>query len=225
MDTNKTATREILERPFDQTLIKTRLTSFGSLKYVEGHEYIKRLNEAFSGKWSFEIVSHQITESEVIVVGKLVADGVAKVAFGGSNIKRRKESGEIICLADDCKGASTDALKKASSLFGVGLHLYADDSKENSTSKNSGERNGTAKGSSDNQSDGRKNDHGEGNGNGIEKPRLTSKQLACILAIGHEKELSREILNFMTLERFKCDLDSISKQDASKFIEELKVAA
>ena len=44
--------------------------------------------------------------------------------FGSSKITRARESGEIISLADDLKAAATDALKKAATLLGVGLHLY-----------------------------------------------------------------------------------------------------
>jgi hypothetical protein len=43
-------------------------------------------------------------------------------------ITKAKETGEIISLADDLKAAATDALKKAATLLGVGLHLYNGDS-------------------------------------------------------------------------------------------------
>jgi hypothetical protein len=46
---------------------------------------------------------------------------------GGSSITRNRETGEVVSLADDLKAAATDALKKACSLLGIGLHLHAGD--------------------------------------------------------------------------------------------------
>jgi len=63
----------------------------------------------------------------VIVLGKLTAENVVKTQFGSSMIIRAKETVEIISFADDLKAAATDALKKAVTLFGVGLHLYNGD--------------------------------------------------------------------------------------------------
>lgn len=56
---------------------------------------IKRLNEAFDSKWSFEILEHEILKDvgEVIVLGKLTAENVVKTQFGSSMITRAKETG------------------------------------------------------------------------------------------------------------------------------------
>ncbi len=116
--------RKLLEQPFAPGLIKTRRGHSGkTLSYTEGVEYIRRLNQAFNGEWSFEIDDHHILTDSVVVIGKLIAEGITKTAFGGSAITR-DERGAPSSLADDLKAASTDALKKASSLFGLGLHLY-----------------------------------------------------------------------------------------------------
>jgi len=210
MNGNTATVREILERPFDPSLIKSRPGSFGnSLNYVEGHEYVKRLNEAFNGDWSFEIAKHEVDENEVIVVGKLVADGIVKMAFGGSEIKRKKDTGEIICLADDLKAAATDALKKASSFLGVGLHLYGDQV-ENSAPKNSGNGNAHAG-----------NENGNGNGSG---PRLSSRQLGMILGLARDRNINRDQLQEMIYERYGRKLEFLSKSEASFFIGELQAA-
>ena len=119
--------RDVLERKFDEDLIKNRRFADGTvLSYVEGAYYIERLNEAFDGAWSFDVVDYSILEHDIIVVGKLTAGDITKVAFGGRTIRRHRETKEPLGLADDLKAASTDALKKASSLFGLGLHLYTD---------------------------------------------------------------------------------------------------
>jgi hypothetical protein len=119
--------REILEQPFGPEQIKQREGNFGKkLDYIEGHAVIQRLNDAFDGDWSFTITHHEILKEtdEVIVIGQLNAGGIVKSQFGSSRITRARETGDIISLADDLKAAATDALKKAATLLGVGLHLY-----------------------------------------------------------------------------------------------------
>ena len=95
--------RERLETPFTPAQIKQRKGRNGMLDYVEGHSVIQRLNEAFEGAWSFEIVQHEIREEEVLVLGRLSADGISKMAFGGSQVTRERESGAVISLGDDLK--------------------------------------------------------------------------------------------------------------------------
>lgn len=117
--------RQLLEQPFPEQAIKNRKGYNGKqFHYVEGAMYIKRLNDAFDGNWSFDIVEHQIQATEVIVLGRLTADGVVKSAFGGSTITTTKDTGAVLSIADDLKAAATDALKKACTLLGIGLHLY-----------------------------------------------------------------------------------------------------
>ena len=121
--------RALLEKPFEPSQIKQRQGNFGHiLDYVEGHVVTSRLNEAFDGNWTFEIVKYRILKDtdEVLVLGKLTAEGVTKMAFGSKEIERSKDTKAIISLGDDLKAASTDALKKAASLLGVGLYLYSD---------------------------------------------------------------------------------------------------
>ena len=118
--------RELLEKPFTPAQIRQRKGRNGMLDYVEGHTVIQRLNEALEGEWSFEIMHHEVREEEVLVVGKLSAGPVVKMAFGGSQVTRERESGGVVSLGDDLKAAATDALKKCATFLGVGLHLYAD---------------------------------------------------------------------------------------------------
>jgi hypothetical protein len=112
---------------FGPEQIKQREGNFGKiLDYVEAHSIIQRLNDAFDGEWSFTMTKYEIMKEtdEVIVIGQLNAGGIVKSQFGSSRITRAKETGDIISLADDLKAATTDALKKAATLLGVGLHLY-----------------------------------------------------------------------------------------------------
>lgn len=187
--------RQLLEQPFPQTIIKTRKGLGGKqFTYVEGAEYIRRLNDAFDGNWSFEIVEHQVQADEVIVLGKLTANGVVKSAFGGSSVTMAKDTGEIVSIADDLKAAATDSLKKACSLLGIGLHLYSDDkpvTKEPAP---------PAKAS-----------NGE---------RLTQKQLSAIWAMGRNLGLSSEDIRKRTMQAFNCIPEQLDKEEASSLISE-----
>ena len=206
--------REVLDRPFPPEAIKSRPGSFGqTLNYVEAHEYITRLNEAFGCAWSFHIVQHEVGDQEVIALGKLSALGHVRMAFGGSTITRAKESGEPVSIADDLKAASTDAFKKACSFLGLGLHLYQD-----------GNGSATATKSQPAQAphNGNRNGNGTGGFNGNGNGRLTSRQLEAILAIGRDKGLDREQIRQMAHDRFGRNLEFIGKSDASSLIRELQ---
>ncbi len=118
--------RELLEKPFEPAQIRQRRGRNGLLDYIEGHNVVHRLNQALDGAWSFEITHHEVREDEVLVLGKLTAEGITKMNFGVSQVTREKGSGALISLGDDLKAAATDALKKCATFLGVGLHLYAD---------------------------------------------------------------------------------------------------
>ena len=128
---------QIIEQEFDKALIKTRKGRSGNrLSYIEVPEYIKRLNMAFDYNWSFDIQEERIESGFVIVRAKLTAEGISKTQYGTSQITLAKDSGEIVSIGDDFKAAGSDALKKCSSLFGIGLHLYS------SNGSNAGKNNG-----------------------------------------------------------------------------------
>jgi len=119
--------RQLLEQPFDKSVIKKRKGRGGEVwDYVEAAHVIKRLNEAFDGNWSFEILSHERVDGEIIVLGKLTAEGISKTQFGGKQVSKFKD-GSLVCLADDMKAAASDSLKKSATQFGVALDLYLDE--------------------------------------------------------------------------------------------------
>jgi len=146
--------RQILEKHFGSEQIKQREGNFGKmLDYIEGHAVIQRLNDAFDADWSFTIIRYDIFKEtdEVLVQGELKAGNVVKMQFGSSKITHARKNGDIISLGDDLKAAATDALKKAATLFGVGLHLYRNDGQQ---------------GSQHNGSSGNRSGANGGNGNG-----------------------------------------------------------
>jgi hypothetical protein len=205
--------RALLEKPFEPNQVKQRQGNFGHiLDYIEGHAIVARLNEAFEGNWTFELVNHWILKetNEVLVIGKLVADGVTKMAFGSKEIARNKETKAIISLGDDLKAASTDALKKAASLLGVGLYLYSDMRLK--------ERNGEQPKQPEKPKAERERQKGVGDNGG----RLTNKQLATIFSIGRSKGLQHRDIKDKALTTFSKNVSFLTKDEADKFIKDLE---
>jgi len=133
--------RDILEKEFEPSQIKRRKGPFNEeFDYIETADVIRRLNTAFDGEWSFEIVEHQQLCDEVVVLGKLTAQGISKMQFGSHKITKSKKDGEPVQIGFDLKSAASDCLKKVSTHFGVALHLYSEtvaDEASNPEKKNS----------------------------------------------------------------------------------------
>jgi hypothetical protein len=208
--------RELLQKPFQPHQIKQRHGNYGQiLDYVEGHAVIERLNQAFDGNWTYELVDHKILEEngEVLVLGKLVAEGITKMAFGSKRITRNTETKSIVSLGDDLKAASTDALKKAASLLGVGLYLYSD-------SNQTGRQEAISRTQEDrphNREERIQSRRTGDNGN-----RLTNRQLAAIFSIGKSKGLQSKEIKEQALEMFNKNLNFLTKAEASTLIESLQ---
>jgi hypothetical protein len=189
--------REVLCRPFAPEQVKTRPGQHGkTLSYIETHAVIARLNEGCDA-WSFEVVKHEVLDTEVIVVGKLTADGIVKMAFGGSSVTK-DNSGKEVSLADDLKAASSDALKKCASLLGVGLELYGASA---SAHVSEASRPAVMPGVGD---------------------RLTARQLAAIHATARRRGINNPQLTAMLIERWGKDGPTLlTKREASDLLSEL----
>lgn len=119
--------RKKLGRAFDAKVIKTRRGPGGKqLSYVAVTEYIGRLNECFGDGWSFEITGREQYDQQVVVEGRLIANGVTKAGLGGAELRRGRD-GEVMSLGDAFKSASSDCLKRCCKLWGIGLALYEDE--------------------------------------------------------------------------------------------------
>ncbi len=197
--------RETLERPFDESQLKTKRGTFGNqVTYLEGAAVIARLNDAFDANWSFEVVEHKVFEDEILVLGRLTAEGITKSQFGSTRITRNRDSGEQVSLGDDLKAATTDAIKKCATLLGVGLYLYGG----NGDSTDSG-----SKPKSENNS---KNSGNGSNG------RLTNKQLQAIYSIGKSKKMTQKAIREYCLNTFNKVPDYLTRDEASTVIGELQ---
>src|SRR5438876_11784631 len=176
--------RELLEKPFSPDQIKQRKGLDGDvLDYIEGAAVIQRLNDVFNAEWTFEILDHHIYEREVVVLGKLTTQGIAKCQFGKSKITRTKESKTEVSIGDDLKAAATDGLKKCATLLGVGLHLYFESTNgDDQSSRSNGQREDSASAAQKN---------GKGNGESS-NGRLTARQLSAIFGLAKAKNWSNK---------------------------------
>jgi Rad52/22 family double-strand break repair protein len=211
--------REILEKPFTPEQIKRRQGMNGDvLDYIEGCAVIQRLNECFDAEWIFEIQEHRVYDDEVVVLGKLTAQGVAKSQFGKSRITRAKKDNSIISLGDDLKAAATDCLKKCATLFGVGLHLYFDVPPTGANGNGQANGNGNGNGHA-------ANGHTDANGgdrNGSPSGRLTAKQLSAIFALAKARGWSNKQVRDFSQEMFAKLPDFLNKTEASAVIQHLQ---
>ena len=122
----KSPISQILEYKFRPDQVRNR----NGLDYVESAAVIQRLNDAFGySGWSFEIVEQKTVEDEVITKGRLTIYGpersIIKEQIGTHTFSRSRENNEILSRGDTMKASATDALKKCSSLLGIGLHLHS----------------------------------------------------------------------------------------------------
>jgi Rad52/22 family double-strand break repair protein len=210
--------RDLLEKPFSADQIKQRPGDHGDiLDYLEGATVIQRLNEAFNSEWSFEIIEHLIQEKEVLVSGRLTANGFTKTQFGN---KTRESS-----VGDDLKAAATDCIKKCATLFGIGLHLYFSETTTVPAPPPPPVQHSPYPLPKPNGSQPRP-EPGSGNGtDGSLDGRLTAKQLSAIFAITKGMGWSSKETRGYTQDRFNKLPDFLTKREASTCIDALKAGA
>lgn len=111
-----------LQEPFPREAIKTRAGGGNTrLSYVEAHSVIRRLNAATGGRWDFAVLREEREGDLLKATCRLTIPGLGSREHVGVQ-KVSERGGE-----DLHKGAISDALKKAATLFGVGLELYGPD--------------------------------------------------------------------------------------------------
>lgn len=202
--------KQLLEQPFSPDQIKTRPGSFGKvLSYVEMHHVVKRLNQVFETRWSFKILRHEVLDNEVLVLGRLtVEDEVVKEQFGCSSITKNKDTQEYVSLANDLKAASSDSLKRCAMLLGIALHLHESKRQDDSSNKYSSKDTSTNR--QDNQS--QSTNH---------TSKISPKQYDYLLQIAASRGLDKEMANAEVISRFGVAIDDLTKQTASKVIQQM----
>lgn len=133
---------EMIQAPIPEKLIKTRKNGNIELSYLSGSTIIDMLNKIFNYMWDWKVDKvwteknlkfEEKYEHVAHVLGTLtvyVSDGeklvpIQKMASGSKVVV-----GGISQQDSIYKAAGTDALKKAASLFGIGLSLWRDEEEE-----------------------------------------------------------------------------------------------
>jgi len=129
--------RTILQRPFPQEMIlpdRQNVKADGFVpSYIPWDQITARLDEAFGSFWSFEIVKWEIVMNvEAVVHGRLTVwpfskgyyDRVPLTKDGIGTKILTVEGNRFTQIGDDIKSASSEALKRAAVLLGVGVQLY-----------------------------------------------------------------------------------------------------
>lgn len=212
--------RDKLTAPFPPELVRTRPGQHGKqLSYVPTSAVVARLNEVCDS-WSFTIEEHHEWEgTEVVVLGRLEIGGVAKNAFGGSSVSKDKQ-GNIISLGDDLKAASSDALKKAASLFGVPIDGGQRGSGAREHQRPSGRSAARTRASSSEAPQPQRPEPPPGPTDGA-----TVRQLTAIHAASRRRGFDRHRLSeFVAAQSGKKDVSHLSRQEASCLIDALNEA-
>lgn len=112
---------DILARPFPKEAIKQRKGANGvMLSYVECHSVIRRLIEATGNNFNFRVLGIDIQDNLVMATVELEIAGNIRQHVGTQRMNGGNND-------DAVKAAISDALKKCSTLFSVGLDLYGPD--------------------------------------------------------------------------------------------------
>lgn len=205
-----------LTEPFPAEAICTRRGNHGrELQYVETWRVIERLNKAFDHIWAFRILTWRVLENEVVVHAELEAAGVSKQAVGSSTITRNRDSGEAVSIGDDVKAGGSDALKKAASLFGVGLKLYAgrngQDTDLNTPTKALSRSTGARKPRAPTPTPEK-----------VPAPsRISERQLSAILALAKSKGGGEVTVRTQVLSAYGVPVERIDRRQASEVISAL----
>jgi hypothetical protein len=187
--------RELLRRPFSTDQIKSRPGQGGkTVSYVDVSTVLQRLHEACDVV-AFEVLRHEVLDGEVVVVGRLTADGVVTSDFGASSITRDSD-GLPVSVGDDLKAASSDAVKRCARLLGCPLDLHAQERRKE-----------------------------QANGRRAPAPvteSITPRQLAAIQGACRRRNVGRQELHALVGRKTgKGGVEDLSKREASMLLSEL----
>lgn len=130
--TEKQILRMVQKTP-KQFIYKRKGRGGKEFDYVTGSYVERLLNFTFGFMWDFEVKEHGQKGDHLWVLGALtVKDGkgntITKTQFGRKEVAYLKDKphteANMVDFGNDLKSATTDALKKCASLFGIAADIY-----------------------------------------------------------------------------------------------------
>lgn len=208
---------EKLGEPFPRNAIKSREGAGRKrFDYVEAHTVIHRLNTV-AVAWDFRIVNVEWRSDLLIVQGELTIPGLGtRTGFGVQKVA--PNAGE-----DLVKGASSDALKKAATLFGVALELYGPDYEAGEAPVRPQSRDVAPQRDDYSNAPQRAYAPVERGPQGIGGDLLaTDRQRSLIQALARDLKFTGKSLDDLSIEKTGQSLQNITRKGASTVIEYLK---
>lgn len=211
---------EKLSDRFPEEILKKKKRGNKELLYAPWAYYAEKLNEVFGAGWSFTIVKHDFLtlpngKYQAFVLVELRIGDTVRMAFGGSEPRSKEHLHEI---TDEYKSAQSDALKKAASLFGLGLYL----SKKEEDVNHGAESRSQGRSQSQRTQRPSKSESSERRSGGSSGGTLTGRQLNAVNAIGRALGWTSEDLVEHCIESYGVGPAELCKSDASDFIHELQ---
>lgn len=125
----ETKISKLFEKKTPKSAIKTRPGANGlAFPYVDFGYVLKELDSNFGIFWEFKVTDKQVSDRYVWVMGELTIKSptgfsVSRPGTGGARIKVSKTTGESLDISNDIKAATTLAIRKAASLYGIGADI------------------------------------------------------------------------------------------------------
>lgn len=120
----------LLMQATPEKFIKTRpIPGGGSANFVETHYVIGMLNLITGYRWDFDVLDEKEAHGQIVVKGKLTirtkkTESISKTQYGRAIVKMKSGSKDPLDYGNDFKAATSDAIKKCASLFGVAWDIY-----------------------------------------------------------------------------------------------------
>jgi len=130
--------KDILDELYKPFNLKSRVgVGNKTFKYVPTNDIVDRMNKAFAGSWSTELISSEVIDDQILVLVRVhVTDGESASVYyfhdgyasqplarytSGTN------AGKVIDLGNCYKSAMSKAIKTAVAKWGVGLYLEGEE--------------------------------------------------------------------------------------------------
>ena len=112
---------QILEKLYEDLPVDIKQGA-GNFKYIKTRYVLDRLNKVFEGRWSAQVINHQIVDNEVLLWIRLTIVGEGNVEYSQDGFGSAKRFDKIE-IGNTYKSAKSKAIKDAVKAWGIGLFI------------------------------------------------------------------------------------------------------